>query len=696
MTRRKSNQRITKIKRDYILDLLQRAEATSIEDACSIQPAGSDLTPYPDLNNLRLWTRDHLLKGVTKIFPVNVDDNGQTYYTCLIDGLPLHTKLTKQTAESSTQLASFVNKIGNPTISADGFASNLDSNNYFTITDSSKIASQGSTTYIAVSVPSNVSNAVIYQAQFSNVTYTCKLINSSTIHLEDNTTYTQNTLSDVDITEPLRFNFYYYNTGTSTTSGISVTYTETSGSLSTQSLNYVDLTQPTGNCQSLLICNNSTVISGLSINLNNSNSGGESFFTTIPGVELSKPGLWLSNLVAPISNSIAGSYLKHNFIHSSQSSFSTVNSDVIGNYSYSYFQRGIIHRTDGSTHDGNDSYCQHWSPSALSCISHDAIIIPLNNLRSTYTSYQTYVVPSDPNMQRYDETPSKDVEFYFVDNNNNEPLTTTEFNGRVVGDGWTYELVFTPNGNGSGNDYGEGTNPSAPNGSNGGCITGQITYQDSLLGTSCTQQINSCFETNQSYFNPLVPDVPEKNPINDASGELHTVESNCCVARPWGCSTDFYCSTPIGTEVKVFLTGSLSFADDNTDHVVTTTYYSCPATTSHCVCNTYLISGLNEHDASGDCACYQGTINWYDSSEIPEENDISIYAIVTDLKKQSEAEGVPWDDNNCGNARFHVGFSTQPCEAFYCTNFLLAENADINSLGDISYLNTINLSNVDN
>ena len=246
-----SNQRITKIKKDYIEELLKRAESMSVEDACSIQEAGSDLTPYPDLSSLRLWSREYLLKGINKIYPVSFTDEGQTYLTTIVDGLVLFTKLTKS----------------------------------------------------------------------------------------------------IDV-------------------------------------------------------------------------GEEQF-------ETSKPGLWLSNLVQPISDSLAGSWLRHNLIHDNLSFYTSLNADTIGNYTFSFYQRGIIHRDKGSTHNDNDSYCQHWSPSALGCISHDAIIIPTNNLRSTYTSYQMPVTPVNPDMQSYEETMSKDVAFTFVDNTNNIQIGRASCRERV-------------------------------------------------------------------------------------------------------------------------------------------------------------------------------------------------------------------------------------------------------------------------
>lgn len=698
MARRKSNQRITKIKRDYVLDLLERAEAIDVEDACQIQPPGSDLTPYPDLNNLRLWTRDYLLKGVTKLYPVNFDDAGQTYFTVLIDGLPLYTKLTKKISESSQQLASFLNKFGTININVNGVASGFSNNNYFNINDSAMLnpTVKGDNRYIytTVTIPSTINTPItIFEISYNIDKVAVKVnANGLLVHVKNDSEI--DTISDESILgKTLTFSIVYSFNGLGKTIRFrypkSSTITGTTTLLSDSSnatINYVLLGQE-----------GTTSSPGHTIDLAQSyyqqGNNQQYFILNNPGQETSKPGLWLSNLVQPISESIAGGFLRHNFIHSSSSSFNNVNSDVIGNYSFSFFQRGIIHRTAGSTHDDADSYCQHWSPSALGCISHDAIIIPLNNLRSTYTSYQTLAVPANPNMQRYDETFSKDVEFTFVDNNDNIPLSTTQFNGRVVGDGWTYELVFTPNGNGSGNEYGEGTNPSAPNGSNGGCITGTITYQDSVLGTACHQEVNSCFQTNQSYFNPEVPVVPENNPLDDTNNPPNEVSIQCCY-NVFGSGNQVHTSIAQGgantpssqNPATVYVTGPVVVTSE--DGKAGTSFLSCPVGPLFCACNTYNWSGLRAINNG------EGTVRWYNNDEIPTEEDINIYINITDLKKQSEAEGVPWNDDACGNARFAYEFSTAPCTESWCTSLVIAENVDINNLGDISELETIQLSNL--
>lgn len=68
MVRRNSNQRITKIKRDIDLDLLEQAELIPVEQGCTVMNPGDNLIPYPTINNLRSWVRKYLLQGINGIF----------------------------------------------------------------------------------------------------------------------------------------------------------------------------------------------------------------------------------------------------------------------------------------------------------------------------------------------------------------------------------------------------------------------------------------------------------------------------------------------------------------------------------------------------------------------------------------------------------------------------------------------------
>ena len=74
----------------------------------------------------------------------------------------------------------------------------------------------------------------------------------------------------------------------------------------------------------------------------------------------------------------------------------------------------------------------------------------------------------------------------------------------------------------------------------------------------------------------------------------------------------------------------------------------------------------------------------YNKKVEPEEG-INLYLNIYDLKKQYESEGIPWT-GDCGTARFDIEISTTKCDESYCKSILIAENVDINSLGDISKL----------
>lgn len=523
--KRKSNQRITKIKRDRIEDLLKQAENTNVQDGTVIQEAGAELVPYPNFDRLRTWTRKYITKGLNKILINNIDQTGKKYITTLIDGLPLFTKTSK-------------------------------------------------------------------------------------------------------------------------TVGISTT------------------TQ----------------------------------------IETTKPGLWLSNLIQPRSATTAGSYICHNLINTTL--LDTPNLDTLGQYSYSFLQRGIYHRTSGSVHYNHDSYAQHWSPSYLSCISHDSLIIPFNNLRRTYTPYQTLVFPKDPDMQEYEETASKDIEYKFVNNDDQTIPTITDFNGRIVGEGWSYEFMFTPNGDGSGNNYGDGGNPGNDNGSNGGCMTGTITYSDSAYENSyCTQTINTCFQTIGSYFNPNVPDLSNYKLLDDGTNNQDLIErdgysASCCNYKLYnpGYVTGYYYAKITHTPGSgyedckgwKYLTQDGEYHTTESRNLSTSepiflNYYSGSAT-----CGTYGINPELQGSCGGWCGYNTGSIHMTLKPTPPEPlTGVDIYMIITDLKCQYEDQGLPWT-HGCGTDRFTYYFSTQKSTNKCDKNILIASNIDINKLGDISKLNSGN------
>lgn len=665
----KSNQRITKIKRDPIEELLKKAEAMDVEDGCQVQPQGMDLTPYPDMNSLRLWVHDYLLKGLNVIYNNELSIDGQTYMTTIVDGLPLFTKLSKTIKQKAVGIP-----FEQPVLTEDGtiggssFAiSGLPAmgTNLYVMTnpntgyyyyegflpnqqftyynpDAIKLTS---ITFNNVSVPSNIEGDILKTFKLEASNDNSDWITLGTYSRTNSAAGSGN--DDIEVTTEYTFKYFRF------------TLLEAfNGNVNKQAVSYCRL--------------NGIIENG------------------IANVETSKPGLWLSNLCEPYQVSQAGGWLRQNLINDYYKEYTNLNSDTIGNYSFSYFQRGIIHRDAGSTHANNDSYCQHWSPSALGCISHDSLIIPTNNLRNTYTSYQTLAVPSDVDKQSYFETLSKDVEFTFVDNNNNIPLSTTTFNGRVVGDGWQYEFVFEPNYGGSGNNYGE-TEEDVPNGSNGGCVTGQITYQLDN-GDTCVQTIDKCFITDQALFNPYNHSTGDA--LNDRGEYIRhkewedfcgnfveiydgqaivlgatTTISNCCSSARIYLSYntgDRYsgseCTTPYGLGSST-VKGDSAVAETATSSKVTVRNGDC-------------------------CTLYGGSATLYFKEALEPQTNVTIYLNIWDLQKEYAAQGLPWA-YTCEYDRFRVEISTQPCSDWYCKSFVIAENVDINDLGDISALQRV-------
>lgn len=715
--KRKSNQRITKIKKDRIKELLEAAESIAPKDGTSVQQPGEELVPYPNFNYLRIWTRDYLTKGLDKVLINSMSEDGQTYITTLIDGLPLFTKLTKSI---STQSLSYK------------FSDNLEFKGDLTI--------KGAT--VSGFGPSNAIKTTWTKDDFQVGTEIQFKINSGNLDSKtnDNTIFNFRPYGQLAINKSSstgNWHFWSYNNSTSQQywssftvlsntvywvkmiirSGYALDYQYSTDGTTWNSIFGSTFTDGSGadlsfNCIGNFEVDNSELdvfyMAG-SIDLSqsyktNPTTGDTEYLATlrVDTVETTKPGLWLSNLIQPRSNTTAGSWLCQNLINTTP--LDSPNLDTLGNYSYSFLQRGIYHRTSGSVHYNHDSYAQHWSPSYLSCISHDSLIIPFNNLRRTYTPYQTIVFPIDPDMQTYEETECKDIEYQFANNTDNLIPDITDFNGRIVGDGWSYEFKFDPNGTGSGNDYGGGGDPTGDNGSNGGCVTGSITYSDSVYGTSCTQEINSCFQTTGSFFNPDVPDLSGYQMLDDGENEPKLLYSYSNGFGQGGIRSgpiisDIYNCCVYLSDLKL-LDGcsgckpnwrAISSTDPNT--------YK----TGNKLIGVHVYKSGNSIDIDpqvndGSCGgpvqfgglCASIHVDIYDNPVINEKNGVDIYMIITDLKCQYEANGLPWT-YGCGTDRFTVRFSTEKSDNKCDRNILIATNIDINKLGDISKLNSKNL-----
>ena len=709
--KRKSNQRITKIKKDRIKELLEAAEEIAPKDGTQIQQPGEELAPYPNFNYLRIWTRDYLTKGLDKVLINDLSEDGQTYITTLIDGLPLFTKLTKSIDNQSLEYEFLENlefkgdlTINGATVSGFGPSNaiktnwtkddfqvgtelqfKINSGNFDSKTNDNTIFIFRPYGQLAINKSSSTGNWHFWS--YNNRT-TNQYWSSFTI--QPNTVYWVKMI----IRSGYALDYQYSTDGTTWNSIFGSTFTDGSGA----ALSF--------NCIGNFEVDNSDLdiywFTG-SIDLSqsyktNPTTGKTEYLATLKQatVETTKPGLWLSNLIQPRSNSTAGSWLCQNLINTTE--LDHPNLDTLGNYAYSFLQRGIYHRTSGSVHYNHDSYAQHWSPSYLSCISHDSLIIPFNNLRRTYTPYQTLVFPVDPDMQTYEETECKDIEYQFANNVDTLLPEITDFNGRIVGEGWSYEFRFDPNGTGSGNDYGGGGDPTGDNGSNGGCVTGSITYSDSVYGTSCTQEINSCFQTTGSYFNPDVPDLSGYQMLDDGTNTngTFTVGMNQCntghstyyhpddTLPPTG--RNCYIKLNISSDCKIdFYTQESAEGSGNwTAGFATASGGNCQG-----------VDGFINVNVSGsECSCgYQGcggevgTATW--ASDIEPLEGVDIYMIITDLKCQYESNGLPWT-YGCGTDRFTVRFSTEKSDSKCDKNILIATNIDINKLGDISRLNSGN------
>lgn len=127
---RKSNQRITKIKKDLIEELLERAEAIPVEDGTVAQPAGAELLERPTKGHYRNYVRDNFLKGINGIIQVGegltcpANDNfGNSHlqlatyptrndtFTAILDGLVFITRRYK--AAKTNQISDPNPELGN-------------------------------------------------------------------------------------------------------------------------------------------------------------------------------------------------------------------------------------------------------------------------------------------------------------------------------------------------------------------------------------------------------------------------------------------------------------------------------------------------------------------------------------------------------------------------------------------------------
>lgn len=697
----KSNQRITKIKRDPIEELLKRAEATPVEDAVIINEPGSNLVPYPTTSELYVWMRDYLLKGINCIYNNYIDDNGETYFTTIVDGLVLMTKQTKAIGQApliETPI-SFPQLSQNGTIGGDDYACSFNPSGAIT----GGQPYQATTGQLSFKFKPNAK-----LPEYDETGYFAELILYSPVAIKPT---------------GIQFSFFTAYGGKQEKANMSkyIQLSASNNGSTWQVLAELDMEPYIGQYQQEIqaalaaqFASSNTFYKYFKMKFKDpfSKAVGVARFNPsgvylAPGdINSSKPGLWLSNLLSPYTQSSAGSWLRQNLIPDNHNEFNQLNTDTIGNYSYSFLNNGIIYRQAGSTHEGQDSYIQHWSPSLMGSMSYEGMIIPkgLNQtflFQSSYTNYQTLAVPNNPDMQRYTTTDSKEVTYQFVDNTNSNPPAITTFNGRFVGKDWSYELEFKQNNSGSCMNYDPETGdcPSHENQSNGGCVTGKIIYTAGQ-GTPCEVQIDECFNTYQSIANPQVPVVPNLGttvkPLETPANQNNWIFSNwfgltCC-------TYNIDCTNPpgYGTYVVSATTnaGSLFMLDATTNEYIETNKhnnvrldysYSASAT-----CGIQGLSGMyaDSEGCSSYCrqSCRNGNMYFCLVDELSgEEEGIDIYFNIKDIKEEYIINDLPWD-YDCTVTRFETWFSTEPSSDIGVSSILIASNVDINSLGDISML----------
>lgn len=600
-----SNQRITKIKRDTISELLQRAEAMDVEDACVVVPAEQTLTPYPDADQTRTWIRDYLLKGINGIIPIDTfywgssSDNwaitrpAQTYIsTVLIDGLPLYV-------------------------------------------------------------------------------YNHKIIDNPDTDAE--------------------FDYQL----------------------------------------------------------------------------VTKPGLMLSNLLCPVSfDAGQGSYIRQanstNAKIKGQGTTESYNcrdfrSLYHGHYGYTFLNRGIIHRESGSTHDNNDSYMLHYSPLPNSSTSYEGMLIPGTLFQNSYTNIQTICYPTNPSMQGWSDTSEKTLQFTAINNNTDNSNNTTTYNGRFVGEGWSFEINASGNHAGSGSNW--GSNPTTgPNSSNGICVNGEIVYSD-ITGTECHQLIvDWCAQTVDADNNVNNPNA--NHGYNTTGNNIQgpgQVEDKYS-SYTWNKNTD-----PVGNNA---LGGRFSVRDCNgeyiydagqqgayrrlnacwvafDDYLYDFPQYVSDYTTFSCrvqfryvqrgfddghvmvnnnwrygnIDNCYQFSTALSNgyrylsnipiDSSNDfeivitaCPKTEDCFVTSDLTQVPQANvvisnlrffkkgtsnkNVNIYLNIIDRAKQYEEIGLSWNYTCNERDRFTYTLSTAPCTEDYCSSNLLYENVSITPDGDFA------------
>lgn len=712
--KRKSNQRITKIKLDSILELLKKAEDTLVEDACTIEPSEDQLTPYPDMDSLRIWTRDYLTKGLNKILINKLADDGQTYMTTLVDGLPLFTKMSK-TIQGTT-----------PTEVISGFADNITSSNV--TLDDKGIATFGSSSG-TVTIP-------LTTVMKTNTTY--ELIFKLTGNPDSTNRYLLNFASNkafcVRISIANNKPYLYCGTGTGSMTSrdtyleLNIQYklTLTLGANSSFNIAIIKIedgsTVFTSNTSSSQVNYMDQLNFGLDL-INTEIDFTKSSITTSSGTinllntsnvystgETSKPGLWLSNLIQPVSQSEAGSWLRSNLIHSNNDKYSLINSYVVGNYSNTFTQPAIIMglaslpdecdpkwKYNGSD---NSTYNQHYSPVISSCLNyaHNKINSILQygiqdfDYAFWYGSYQTIAFPSDPDMQKYTESDSSCLPYNFTNHDD---------------DGATYNatpyVMKAANSSQRPNIHGSLT--LKPDKTTGGSITGEFSSIDDD-GNQCTTNINYIFRSVQAMFADDYEYTSSDNSLDNTTYKpikAYTRLDTCCFYH-YADFDDGVGFRIVGGDYRFKYSASMASGRScrgvaySTDGGNTYQYgfnsgnnyvyydYGLGAT-----CGMNSSSPSVDYDSSGYCRSNVGRLDGIllpSNTSTSDQSGINIYLHVKDLILEAKAAGIPYSNPDCTQSPYNIWVNTDgTTSSDYERVYLIAENVSIDSLGNISTIN---------
>lgn len=714
--KRKSHQRITKIKLDQILELLKKAENTATEDACTIEPAKDQLTPYPDMNNLRTWTRDYLTKGLNKILINKLDDNGQTYMTTLIDGLPLFTKMSK-TIQGST-----------PTQTITGFATNITSSNV-SLSDKG-IATYGSssgtvTIPLTASMKTNTTYEIVFKVTSLPASGNRYLLN-----------FASNKAFSVQLITTNQQPHLYYQTGTGSTTGANVnlelnvqyklTLTLNNKSAFTATIIKVEdgstvltTSNPSSQASWLDQLNFGLNLTNTEIDFTKSSittaAGKINLLSTTdvyPTTETSKPGLWLSNLIQPVSGSQAGSWLRSNLIHSNEDKYSLINSYVVGNYSNTFTQPALI--LSPSNQDNADDMCprkrkfpfttdwvyynQHYSPCISSCINyvnqpdnHSYFSFPITYFEYKYGSYQTVAFPADPDMQTYTETDSTCLNYNFTNPGDNE----TTYNATL------YSMQAA-----NSNQKPEPINRLVlkPNGNTGGSVSGILTSFDDE-GNKCETNINYIFRSVQAMFTTDYEYTPSDNSLDNTTYKpikAYSQLNACCfyhygwsdadngyrlvygnyrfkysasMLSGYSCEGVYYTPEGATTAQPGFNSGnSVVFYD-----------YDLGAT-----CGRNSTRPSVAYSSSGWCGDAKGRLDGIllpANTTTSDQSGLNIYLHVKDLAAESRSKGIPFVNPDCTQPAFQIYVNTDTTPKDFEKVYLITENVSIDSLGNIDTIN---------